>query len=321
MHKRSIIFSCMFICLIACKDDPMDDVKSMDEEGMDEQGMDEKEPEAEPETCFTGFTDSQISDNTQIVEDYNQSIHELIACGNITVALCKATFGFIIDVISGTSGGTMPEGIAYGEGGIYNLTSANGVEMSIVFVNGVTSSLGEAGTPIVHNMFEGDNYLIGSDISIDFDGAEIAFDETGPLVELLGFGPNPESPITIPVSLAGLKDIDPYIEDLLVESNILVNDEQNKSVITYNVEMSDGTRFEEVLDNTFSFEVVDASVQRSDLNQVLTNTSWELNFNKGESSTALNGVVAFEVLNGLFDYKGSLSWNNSGFGEALIACL
>jgi hypothetical protein len=296
----------LFFLLASCSGDDDDD----NDDKMEEE-----------ETCFTGFSEAEISDNTQIVEDYNQSIHELIACGNITIALCQATVSFISEVATGAATGTTPQGIEFGESGVYKFTSGNNVSMSIVFVNGVTSSLGEAGTPIVHNMFDANNYLIGVNASLSATELKLSFNETGPLVELMGFGANPESPIIIPLTLAGLSEIEVKIDDLLVTSEISVDDPQNNSVITYEVELSEGTTFESILNGDFNYEVVDAAAERSDLEQNLVNTTWNLNFsNEGSNSGALTGDVAFEVFGGLFDFQGTLTWMDSGFGTSLIEC-
>jgi len=232
------------------------------------------------------------------------------------VTLSKAVITFITEVALGTSSGSVPEGVVFQDGGRYVFSSGT-TSMTITFINGEDSSLGTTGSVITPNLFDPDNYLIGSDASVSLESIEITFDSVGPLVELLGFGANPESPISIPVSLSGLTDRGIGVDNLMVASEILVDDEQRESVITYEVDLREGTTLEEVLEGSFKYDIADASVERS--NQSITNKTWDLDFSDG-SSGSLTGTVTFEARGGVFDYDGTLTWEDSGFGEPTYEC-
>ncbi len=55
------------------------------------------------------------------------------------------------------------------------------------------------GTPINQDMGKMDSYLVGMRPEIQDNKAVIAYDSYGPLVELLGYGPNPPNPIVLSV--------------------------------------------------------------------------------------------------------------------------
>lgn len=277
-------------------------------------------------SCTQNLSNEQITDNVRYVEDYNQSLHELIACGNMTFQLIDVIQKTISSLISGTAAG-LPSGLVFNEG-TYQVTPPGYSEpvMSIVFKAKVDSSLGKAGELIVHQLNDVSNYLTNpssTEPSLERTEIELSFEGLGPLVELLGFGTSPTSPIILDESyiLKPSKLTSKFSELLEAELLVSVRDSQNEtSTINYDVK----TPASAILaifegDTEMAYEVLEANGARSDLNQTMTNNNFDLTFLNG-SQGAMNGQVDFSVSGGVFDYAATLTYEQSMFGSPSYRC-
>ncbi len=274
--------------------------------------------------CGDDYTESERGVNVQIVDDYNQSLHEMIVCGNMTYTISSAVMKFMVDLLSGNSS-VIPNGVTYdGEGGyLAGSEDFTEVSMKVEFMNGLTSSLGEKDTVITPNLFEADNYLTGVSVTESELGYLVSFSDVGPLVELLGYGTEPTSPITIlKTDLLNPTSFSIGVKEIYQRMSVNVLNEQNESTIAYDVQIEEGTALSQVLAGNFKYEVIDATVSRPDLqSQTLDTTSWELEFSGASvNAGSLTGSVSFSSTGGLFLFDGSLTFENSNFGTPSISC-
>ena len=268
--------------------------------------------------CRGDLGDDEVGDNVRITDEYAQSLHEMVACGGLNVSLCLGVTSGIINAIWTGSSDATPNGWSFQGEGIY-ITENTGVEMTTQFFLAEDfEELGKKGDPVRHNLFLVDSYLVDPVVAIDFtSGAtELRFDAAGPLVELLGFGPNPQSPI--PLSANDLETLDDKLEALEFDSIVVVDDYRTASTIQYHT-ITERMPAKALLGGAgLEFELVEASGVREDLDQNLVVDEWTIEFADGRN---LNGKSAYRVLGGLFDFQGVAQFNDSSYAETTLDCL
>jgi hypothetical protein len=265
--------------------------------------------------CLEDLNEQEAKDNGQIVEDYNNSIHELIACGNITNKITNAFIDLVFQILTGDATSSLPNGVSYVGEGVYRTQTSN-VAMDIYFINSQSNSIGGKDEVIKYNLFNPENYLINSNVIDEGNAYKITFESTGPLVELLGFGAQPSNPIIFKKEIESISKLNSKLGVLRVASNIIIDDKVNNSVVTYEVILAENTTIGQVLTSTFKYDVIDANVRREDIDQDLFTIKWELAFSSG----GLTGTVEFNVIGGHHDFIGILTWLNSGLGVADLKC-
>jgi|GEM_PF-1450884 len=268
--------------------------------------------------CRGDLTDAEVADNIRITDEYAQSLHEMVACGGLNVALCLGVTSGIVNAIWNGSNDATPDGWRFQGEGVY-ITDNMGVEMTTQFYLAEDfETLGKAGDPVQDNLFLVDSYLVDPVVAIDFStgATELRFDAAGPLVELLGFGPDPQSPI--PLSVNDLDTLDDKLEDLVFDSIVVVDDYRTASTIQYHT-VTERMPARALLGGTsLEFELVEASGLREDLDQDLLVDEWTIQFAEGRN---LNGKSVYRVLGGLFDFQGVAQFNDSSYAETTLDCL
>ena len=268
--------------------------------------------------CSGELSSAEVADNIRITDEYAQSLHEMVACGGLNVALCLGVTSGIVNAIWTGSNDATPNGWQFQGEGVY-ITENMGVEMTTQFYLAEDfESLGKAGDPVEHNLFLVDSYLVDPVVAIDFStgATELRFDAAGPLVELLGFGPEPDSPI--PLSVDDLESLDDKLENLVFDSIVVVDDYRTASTIQYHT-ITDRMPAKALLGGTsMAFELVEASGMREDLDQDLVVDEWTIEFAEGRN---LNGKSVYRVLGGLFDFQGVAQFNDSSYAETTLECL
>jgi hypothetical protein len=190
--------------------------------------------------------------------------------------------------------------------------------MDMTFYVTENFSFARAGQPVTHDLFLADNYLAGAKLEIDFrsGNAEIEFDAPGPLVELLGFGANPENPL--PVDLGDLVSIKRKLRLLELEGRVVVQDTREHSIIGYtlNVPRMAASKFVSGA-ITMQYDLEDVEGTRADLGQTLTTSVFDVAYaNHG----TLTGIVDFHVAGGPLEYDAHLSWNDTPYPERTLSC-
>jgi hypothetical protein len=148
--------------------------------------------------CSGDATPDEIDDNVVISSEYGESLHEMVACGGLDVALCNGVIEGIIDAIIDQRPDATPDGWTWQGDGSYG-TMAENARMETRFYVTHDFSFAAAGERVPHDVFLIDNYLVNAAVSVDFTTGrtDIVYDSVGPLVELLGQGSNPPNPLEI----------------------------------------------------------------------------------------------------------------------------
>lgn len=267
------------------------------------------------DACRGGASDAQVDDTVVIVGEFNDSLHEMVVCGGLQVRICAGVIDGIIDAIIAQSNDATPDGWTYEGGGVYR-TSGAGVEMTTQFYLAEDFEFGSAGDVVTENLFLVDSYLVGAVLEVDFsNGAtQIVYDQPGPLVELLGFGPNPPNPL--PVDVNDLNDLKAKLRNLEFEANIVVDDMRETSIIEYELVTPRQSAGALVGGEAMSYEMVDASGFRAGLDQMLEVQSWDVVFVDG----GLDGTIDFTVDGQHFGYAGTMVYESSGWADPQLRC-
>jgi hypothetical protein len=260
--------------------------------------------------------DADITAAVVITDEYAESLHELIGCGGLSFALCSAVIDGVIDAIIAQSNDATPDGWEFMGDGVYR-TGSGGTVMDATFYLAEDFSFAKAGDPIEHDVFVVDSYLVDARLRVDLSGkARIAYDEPGPLVELLGFGANPPNPLT--VDLDDLVSIKRKLRQLQFEGKVVVQDVREHSTIDYTLDvprMSVDKFVTGALTMRYELENVDGT--RADLGQKIVTGLFDVAYaNHG----TLEGTVEFNVEGGPLEYAATLVWADTAYPERTLMC-
>ncbi len=267
--------------------------------------------------------DANAQAHVDIAVDYDQSIHEMVACGGLNVTLVSSvTVGIVDAIIDNRSDATPTDWEFQGDGVYY--TNGGGAEMTTRFYANADFSFAAAGDTLTENLFLVDSYLVGArvvaniDISDPFSSSvELTFDDVGPYVELLGYGENPTSPIALDTS--AWDRVKASLGSLDFDSDISVDDTQSVSTVRYDVKTGRMPASSLLSGAGMGYELQMASATREDLGQSLIVEDWGIEFVDG-SPGALTGTIQFRVEGDAFDYFGSLTYDNDTFGTPEYRC-
>lgn len=255
--------------------------------------------------------DADVDDVTFIAWDYEQSVHELITCGQLNMQLTQAVLTSFQTVIGDPS--SLPEGWSYAEG-VYTIEGV-GVSMDIVFQYGPDSPIGQAGGAIAHDLFASESFLVNPVTSRDNDTYIVTYDEPGPLAALLGQGTNPPNPITLtPEALSAAQLI---IGGLQAKAVIHLDDERT-ATITYHLESPEQLITSMLFGSQIDYDMIDASAVRDDLGQTMTTTVWDITYNN--TLHGLMGDIEADVVGGPFDFHVAYAYSG-GDPAVTITCL
>ena len=288
---------------------------------------DDERSHEELRSCWNGASEEEVVDNVQLSFDYGQSLHEMVACGGLAVAVCTALVSGIVSAIQQGTNDATPDGWTF-EDGIYRTEVRDGGQtttMTMQFFAGKDYAFAAQGEPILEDIFLIDNYLVGALVTVDLGAgtATLTYDEVGPLVGLLGFGPMPENPKQL--SLNDLDAVGRSLGALEFVSEVMVVDEQNNSVVDYTTRTGQLSA-NDLLDGVpLVFDIINADGARDDLGQTLTVDSWTIDYNSaggllGLGGGTLNGTSAYRVEGGHFDYRGTITFEDSTEGETELSC-
>lgn len=268
--------------------------------------------------------DHDIPDATQIVGDFDLSIHEMVACGGLSVRLCASIVSGIVNALADNRPDATPNGWVYEGDGLYT-SNAAAAGMTTQFYLATDTSFGAAGDKLTENLFLASTYLQGASVDVDVDpndplslSATLHFDAPGPYAELLGFGPDPQSPI--PVDLSTWSQIEERLGQLEFEATVAVDDPRDETTVRYEVETARMSAAALLGAAPMSYELVRADATRGDLEQDLVVDTWGVDFVNG-SVGALQGTIEFHVEGGPLEYRGAFEYDNATYADIELECL
>lgn len=301
--------------------DGFGDDATIDDDDVDDDGDEPAEgPLAE---CRGEASDAEVEDNVSITEEYANSLHEMVACGGLTVLLCSSVIDGVISAIINENPDATPAGWSYAGEGVH-VTGADGVSMETRFYVTEDYEFAARGELVRANLFLVDSYLVDARLVIDWStgAAELQYDEPGPLVELLGFGAEPPNPL--PVDYNDLSSLKTKLRQLEFESDVVVDDARHPSTIRYHAVIPRMSAQALVTGTPMIYDLVEVDGSRDDLDQRLIVDSWSIDFIDDGSILGgggeLDGESEFRVVGGHFDYAGTAVFDHSKWPEMTLRC-
>ncbi|KYF54947.1 hypothetical protein BE08_15530 [Sorangium cellulosum] len=269
------------------------------------------------EDCWDGVSEEDIQDNILITEEYARALEASLTISWLPV-LFAIDFSFaVMESFSnapGTTSWTFDAGVyrheATTDAGVYRHEATTAAVELRAFA--------PSGEPLTHNIFELESYLVGATVTREGDVVSIAYDEPGPLVEHLGFGPTPDNPLVI-----GSGEVDSMQASL---GRIEVEPTAVAFAVTpeldWDFRMRSGrTSLASLqLGELLTWEIIEVNARREALDQTLTTEAWEVH----SSATKVGGYTTFTVTGGLFPYRGRIDFIEVPFvvrAERELECL
>ncbi len=228
---------------------------------------------------------------TVLSRDFEQSITEMLVCGQLSVELVDGIqTGVGKAIINGDSDAT-PAGWEHRDDGLYTTGSAT-TEMTGGFYLAADTSFGAKGDLVVDDVFRVDSYLVNPRIVVTQQSlltgkGELRFDAAGPLVELLGFGAAPQSPVAVDATDA--LNLAAGLESLEFRSDIHYVDAGETTVI-YDVHTRPMPASDLLLGVALEYELDAVTASRGDMTVDVEN--WLLDFRDGGG---LFGAIDFRL--------------------------
>jgi hypothetical protein len=268
--------------------------------------------------CRGDASDAEVADAIAITDEYAQSLHEMVACGQLAVVLCAGVVDGVIDAIVEQSEDATPDGWYYGGDGVWR-TGADGTRMEMKFYFAEDLQVGRAGEPVVHDLFHTDSYLVDATAVLDWTTGEVAihYASPGPLVELLGFGTSPPNPL--PIDLNDLAAIKSKLRALQFDASIDVDDVRPFATIRYHID-TPRMPASALLDGDgmiYALEYADGF--REHPPQELVVDAWDVAFVDDGYGGVLDGAISF-VVEGELPYAGTMSFLHSKYATRELQC-
>lgn len=196
--------------------------------------------------------------------------------------------------------------------------------MEVRFHLGRDYSFGSEGDLVTENLFVMSSYLRNAQAEVTVDTSsgwpvveiEVTHEGPGPLVELLGLGADPPSPIRVTEDT--LADAQAHLGDLQVEAIIFFQDHPGVSTIEYDVESPRMLARSFLQGAAMDLAMVGADGWRDDLEQDLDVDVWTVEYADGVG--ALVGDIDFTVRGGPFDFVSRFHYDASGWPTIELAC-
>lgn len=242
---------------------------------------DDLDPEARSTLVCEGSASVSIEIEAEaetLTNDFEDSLMEMLVCGQLSVELVDGVqSGVWRAIIDGRSDAT-PEGWVHQDDGTY-LTGSATTDMTSAFHLSRDTSFGAKGDRIEANVFRVDSYLDNPRVVISTDSllsgkGELHFDAAGPLVELLGFGAEPSSPIAVDVGDAA--KLASKLDDLEFRSDIHYVDADGETTIMYDVQTRPLPASALLLGEALQYEVEAITATRGEM--TLDVTTWAMDF-------------------------------------------
>jgi hypothetical protein len=220
-------------------------------------------------------------------------------------------------VIAGTTS-FEPDGVRYEGDGRYVAPTGLGGEGTLTVRFWQDGPDGAA--LIEDDLFDLGAYLKGARLTSGVDGSgpfvQVAFDEPGPWVELLGWGNAPTSPVRLRGN--DLVNFAPKLDGILVTSDVLVDDAAGNSVVSYSVTSEPMPLDEVVYVGNIDYELLGIAAQNAETGQAASSEviDWDIAF--GEA--ALTGSAAFRIEGGLFDFGLYYGHSPDHSDDIVVSC-
>ena len=271
------------------------------------------------ESCTSGLSSEEIEAELAIVRAFEQSLHEMIICGGLTVSYSVS----FVDVLVNTalSKGTSPKGFRHLGGGRYDAGGIMVVSLHLPY----DTSFGQTGDIIPFDVFDPASYFTGlraaARATVDIFGntsteLQLGFSETKPGFELLGAAATTESSITL--------DFDQMVEALgqvQVRSRFEgTSDQVGDVTVKYMMQDAGAVTVADLIHGgTMSTELMDVTATRESSAQRIEVTRWAMEYGGGSAGT-LDGEIEFRVVGGAFPYTAHFVYPHRKSPDVTLGC-
>ncbi len=266
-------------------------------------------------SCMSDLTQGELSDTFTIVADVEQSYHEMVACGALTVLIAEEVSLIANQMVENPDDIGTPDGFSWNGEAYVTESATSGTVMDVTFHYGDDFDVGADGEAILYDLFDADNYLVNPRLDVDYLTQELIlrYDDRGPLVELLGLGARPDRPIRL-----GLDDVDVFdglFGRVKISSTVDVVDEREGGTDVVYTVYKTAQRLSPFLTSArLSWEVETTSADR--LEQHMETLSWSVDY----SDSGLDGTIDFEV-SGTHPYAGSYKYSDATWASIDLSCV
>lgn len=231
---------------------------------------------------------ADVDDVTRIAYDAEDSLHEMVVCGQLSRELASALSQSIQSLLGDPV--NAPKQFDYVGEGIWRIENDQ-----------LTMDLWveDKGEIVQANLLDPSDFF--TNLRLDTEGLNVVlrFDEAGPLAFLLGGGKNPSSPLKLdPLQV---DDAIAAVGDLKIAGLLVLEDKlENGTVIAYDLSVPSLKLSALVGFTPMEYEIESLGGGRKDLDQSLETLLWDVAF----VDDALDGTVELAFVGGPFDFQG-----------------
>jgi hypothetical protein len=285
------------------------------------------------EACGTGHSQAELAASAKLAYDADASIHELIACGGLTVRIAVGLVTGVVGLVLEDEA-ALPGGLRFEGEGVYSSQSQLG-DSSMRMEVRLYEKVGEEYVFVEANLFSAASYLTGVEVqadasadvdidlgnplgsSVDADASvTISYEEAGPWAKLLGLGNPPPNPVEV----TALANIKPNFNNIYMQVSVEVEDVKGDSTIHWLVNTPQLGVTSVFSSGALDYEVVEIEASNPTLEQSLRLESWGLAFGQGHN---LNGEVKLAVeasASAGVSYDAVLSYEDAAYATISLAC-
>jgi len=282
------------------------------------------DPADQVSSCSDDLSSATVDANLELVGSLDNSVHELVACGGLTVRVVGVLVQGIIEMILNEDDDITPDGLTFQGEGTYLAGGDDPNQDTDMFIRFYDDSSGTAEL-IEEDVFLAETYLVGATVETELvmDGLNsnvywnISFDEVGPRVAMLGFGESPQSPIM--VAATDIPNLSPELDDIIIETAVTVVDNRGDSTVNYDVETGPDRVLNIFNGSNLDYRILSVDGENGETGQTLelVDDGWQIEFAGGNK---LDGSIEFTVTGGDFDYQGMFSYNAASYADIELSC-
>lgn len=271
------------------------------------------------EGCTSGLSSAEIEAELAIAVAFEQSMHEMIICGGLTVSYSVSFVDVLVN--AALSQGTSPEGFVYLGDGRYDAGGMMTISLHLPY----DTSFGQTGDIIPFDVFDPANYFADLKAvatgTVDILGntsteLQLEFSDTGPGFELLGAAATTGNSLTL--------DFDQMVESLgqvqVRTSFVGVSDQVGDVTVQYLMQDAGAVTIADLIHGgTMATELMDVTATRESSAQRIEVTRWAMEFGGGSVGT-LDGEVELRVVGGAFPYTAHFVYPHRKTPDITLGC-
>ncbi len=256
--------------------------------------------------CEGEATAEEIEDTYRIAGDVEWMVWELMGCGAMMVGLAlqvqKVPWQFVF-----TNPIPSPPPMFRAEE-TYRVQPVvpEGV-MDIRFFYGDDYGVGQTGEVIPYDVLQMESYFHGLVIDTsEPNQVTLSWDGIGPLIELLGFGPNPPNPLVVDST----DDLFAELDKLLMQGTLVLDDSRDFSSTVLTARTPRVSVGELLEPGSVEWQLESLDGERAELSQELTLEEWTIQYHHATlwADSELSGQVSYVVEGDHFPFESTIDY-------------